>query len=636
VGETTDPLNSRGSAAVDRDDLIEDDDAAVVRTTTVTSTTTATPSSTADARPASDYPFVTAGDAAHGLLELHRRRDETPGAADAPASDEVAQARADIEQTRAQMTETIDAIKDRLSPANLVAEAKETVKETAKEQAHSVVEGAKDLAKGRGGDGSAAVSSAVDSVKSVVAPKAENAKQSLSGFKESATEKAHHLTDRVSTTAAGAGRSVKSAGGTAVDMIKANPLPAALAGFGPGWLLLSLRKQSGGGNGVAVRYDNDNARRYDIDNMDSGTGVGGGYYAGDRALSLSDGGEQRGLRDRVGETASNLKDRASDLKHRAEDVKDRVEDRLERVGDRIEDKAERFGDALKANPVPLALAGASLGWLLYSALRSSSSSSAPVRADYDRGLALNRGESYTDAGYRDAGLRVAGSEIREGMDEAGRGVREGLSHVGEGVSEAAGAVKDKAANAAVAVKDTAATAVGTVKDTAVNAAGAVKDTAASAAGAVKDTAVAAKDKAVDAAVTVKEKAGDALSSINVFIHEQPIAAAAIALGTGLLAGLLLPATYKEHELLGPTRDRLMDQAQDKAKELLNKAQNVATEAADTARQSARTHLGEAIVDSLTGASSAKDSIKDTAGKIKDEIKDAVRDAAQSQGLVSSP
>jgi hypothetical protein len=62
----------------------------------------------------------------------------TPGAADSPGSaeevsPEIASARTQIEATREQMTETIDAIKEQLSPAHLVEEAKESIKESIKE-----------------------------------------------------------------------------------------------------------------------------------------------------------------------------------------------------------------------------------------------------------------------------------------------------------------------------------------------------------------------------------------------------------------------------------------------------------------------------------------------------------------------
>lgn len=51
----------------------------------------------------------------------------------AEGDDEVAQTRAEIEQTRAGMGETVDALQERLSPENIRNQAKEQVRETARE-----------------------------------------------------------------------------------------------------------------------------------------------------------------------------------------------------------------------------------------------------------------------------------------------------------------------------------------------------------------------------------------------------------------------------------------------------------------------------------------------------------------------
>jgi len=597
MGETTDPLTPRSTApaSVDRDDLTDDE-------MTVTDTV----------RPASDRPFVTGSPRLDYAGYASTTEDED--AADAPVSDEVEQARADIEQTRAQMTETIDAIKEKLSPANLVAEAKESVKEAVKSETHSVVEGAKDMAKGAVATVSDAVSNVVDSAKAMIAPKAESARESLSGVKDSASHMAH----RAGETAAGVGRSAKNAGGSIVDTIKLNPVPAALTGFGLGWLLLSMRRQASA-SGASGRYDYDAYNgAFDADNARAGTGT---YRVGTPSTHAA-GAYGTGAYEIIGEESTpSLKERASDIKDKAEALKDRMEDKLERVGDRVETRFEHMGDAIKANPLPAALAGLSLGWLLYSSLRGSGATTVT--------FPTVRRDAYGETGYGSATRTSHLSGESEG------GIRGGLSHAGERVGDAASAVKDTAAHAASAVGGAVSSAAGTAKDAVSSAAGAVGGAVSTAAGAVGDAAGAVKDKAGDIAVAAKDKAGDAFSGISTFIHEQPLAAAAVALGTGILAGLLLPNTRKESELLGPTRDRLLDQAQDAASDMLTKAQNVAHEAADTARQSARTHLGEAIVDSLTGATSASDSIKDTAAKIKNEVKDTVRTEAQNQGLVSS-
>jgi hypothetical protein len=80
-------------------------------------------------------------------LRGHPEADSrTPASPETPAE----RIRTEIEATRTDMSETIDAIKARLSPAHLMADATHTVKETIREGAHRVVETASAHAKGLG------------------------------------------------------------------------------------------------------------------------------------------------------------------------------------------------------------------------------------------------------------------------------------------------------------------------------------------------------------------------------------------------------------------------------------------------------------------------------------------------------
>lgn len=66
------------------------------------------------------------------------------------------------------------------------------------------------------------------------------------------------------------------------------------------------------------------------------------------------------------------------------------------------------------------------------------------------------------------------------------------------------------------------------------------------------------------------------------VQDNPLAAGAMAAALGFAAGLMVPETQREHELMGESRDRLLDQAQDTART-----------SAEKARQSARETAGEA-------------------------------------------
>jgi hypothetical protein len=123
--------------------------------------------------------------------------DDLGGAAETEAI------RDDIERTRAEMSETIDAIQERLSPAN--------IKDQVVEQVREQVEVAK------------------DTVREATIGKVENMMQS-------------------------AGNTVSDARRSVVDAVKQNPIPAALVGIGIGWMIVSGRRSSSRGNGRHVGY----------------------------------------------------------------------------------------------------------------------------------------------------------------------------------------------------------------------------------------------------------------------------------------------------------------------------------------------------------------------------------------------
>ncbi len=121
--------------------------------------------------------------------ETQTSRDDAEGN-DAPQpSDEPGALRHDIAQTRESMSRTIDAIQERLSPQRIVNEAKETVKDTVREATESVKDSVREATVGRVQD----------------------------------------MATTIRDSASDAGNSV-------MDTIRQNPIPAAMAGLGLGWL----------------------------------------------------------------------------------------------------------------------------------------------------------------------------------------------------------------------------------------------------------------------------------------------------------------------------------------------------------------------------------------------------------------
>lgn len=143
---------------------------------------------------------------------MDERTNQISAAADSDEYDEnTEQLRADIEDTRADMSQTLNEIQERLSPENLMDQAKEAVREA--------TIGKVEKAMGQVGETLSAV-----------------------------TEPAREVAGR-------AGNAIKEVGTTVGDQIWKNPIPMALIGLGVGMLVMkNYRGQSYGSSSSPRRF----------------------------------------------------------------------------------------------------------------------------------------------------------------------------------------------------------------------------------------------------------------------------------------------------------------------------------------------------------------------------------------------
>jgi len=109
--------------------------------------------------------------------------------------------------------------------------------------------------------------------------------------------------------------------------------------------------------------------------------------------------------------------------------------------------------------------------------------------------------------------------------------------------------------------------------------------------------------------------------------EQPLAVGLGFLAIGVLAGMLLPSTRKEDELVGATRDRLVNRTREAAEDAVNRGKHVARTAADVAKQEMREQglTPEALKEKAqTMASRVSDATRDDAQRQKQEFTDQVK------------
>jgi ElaB/YqjD/DUF883 family membrane-anchored ribosome-binding protein len=145
--------------------------------------------------------------------------------------------RAQIEQTRADMSDTIDAIKEKLSPQNLMQQAKETVREATVGRAQE------------------AMSKAMDATRSVVGSAVDTTMEAIGSAVDSTKEVVGNAMETARPVVSTAVDSVQGASWTVMDTIRQNPIPAALAATGLVWLALSARNRSARAHYDQPRYN---------------------------------------------------------------------------------------------------------------------------------------------------------------------------------------------------------------------------------------------------------------------------------------------------------------------------------------------------------------------------------------------
>jgi len=160
----------------------------------------------------------------------------------ATPADDPEQIRMQIEQTRDEMSETIDAIQERLSPRNLVEQAKDSVREATvgkvKEMAHNV----SDTASGMADTTMEAAGDLAERVKDNPWPAVLLGLGAAWLFLRNGDGASRHYTQPVG--ARPVQRYPRRGDGGVVQVVRDNPLPAALAGIGVGMLAMKAREGS--------------------------------------------------------------------------------------------------------------------------------------------------------------------------------------------------------------------------------------------------------------------------------------------------------------------------------------------------------------------------------------------------------
>jgi len=212
----------------------------------------------------------------------------------------------------------------------------------------------------------------------------------------------------------------------------------------------------------------------------------------------------------------------------------------------------------REHPMPAAVIGLGLGWLLVESSKNEDTRSADYgtyRAGYAGNYGRNYGQNYGRASYVATGYDYDEYDLEEGGE--GR-----LSAAKHKVQDVAGSAREKVGDA-----------VGTAREKVGDATDWTKEHALDLGHKAKGQARALKGKA-------KYQARRAKTGLWQTLEENPLLVGAATLAVGVIAGLLIPETEKENELMGETRDQLFDEVKEAGQEVLEKGKHVAEAVAD--------------------------------------------------------
>lgn len=208
-----------------------------------------------------------------------------------------------------------------------------------------------------------------------------------------------------------------------------------------------------------------------------------------------------------------------------------------------------LGRQVADNPLPVAVMGIGLAWLI--AAQNRSGEAQPRRTAFKE-----RAERTGTMTNSDRDRRTAMGDTSDAGDMYNR------------ASEAAGEARDRASGMIDRARETTSDMVDRARETTSDMMGRARET-------------------VSSAMDSVQSAMPDTRGIRNFMQEQPIVLAGLGIALGAVIGALIPSTETEQRYLGPTANRAREQARDMAREQWERGKDMAAEGWDEAKDAAR-------------------------------------------------
>jgi hypothetical protein len=302
-----------------------------------------------------------------------------------------------------------------------------------------------------------------------------------------------------------------------------------------------------------------------------------------------------------------------------------------------------LGHSVKQNPLPVALIGVGVAWMMAASARRNGDPGrsywAEAYDEYEEYDELEDLDTYDSSAYGAGDYPYAatppGTASSAGLNEAGPGATINPATGAFTASEDEWSREDEGPGLGERARAAAAGA----RDKADELRRRARDAASDAKASVGELGEKARAGMARAGRTMSAGAGRSRSyarqygrrARQSFVHtlnEQPLVLGAIGLAVGAALGSALPSTTREDRLMGDTRDRLKRRATEVGREQMARAEAAAGAAYEAGRD-------EAERQGLTpeGGKSALDAAREKVERVAEAATAAGKDEAERQGLV---
>lgn len=277
--------------------------------------------------------------------------------------------------------------------------------------------------------------------------------------------------------------------------------------------------------------------------------------------------------------------------------------------------ASKLWQVARQHPLPATVIGLGVGWMLVESSRGDGgSSSGYSRSEYNRargGAGRGTWPGRTSLHDSSAGYGVYPESYNTGYQESWE-------------SESGSGLKDRVSSTAGSVKGAAAHAKDSVTGAASSAGHKVADVADDVREHASDLGHKTREKAGELKYRTQRQARRAQTGFWQMMEENPLAVGVATLALGVLAGLSLPSTRREDELLGETRDRMVDKIEEAGREALDKGKQIAETTVET------------LKDETESAGLTASGIADKVREVGRHTTETVKEEVKSQSLTGQP